>query len=432
MGDCMRSVGVEEELLLADADSGEPLAVSGAVLAAADRAASASAADGEESGHTFEAELQEEQVEFGTRPVTEMGELQEEILRWRAEAARHAAAAGAVVAAIGTSPLAVRPSMSPGHRYEWVSRQFGMTAQEQLTCGCHVHVSVESDEEGVAVLDRIRLWLPVLTAMSANSPFWQGEDTGYGSYRSRVWNRLPAAGPVDVFGSADHYHAEVRAMVESGVLRDKGMIWFDARLSASYPTVEVRVADVCLDASTPVLLAALVRALVETAAREWRAGEPPARVSTGLLRLASWQAGRSGLDGPLLHPETLREAAPEAAVDALYRHVGDALADSGDEEFVRAAIAGLLEHGNGARVQRSLLRSEGTWPRSSGTVRAGPRPASTGRPGACRADGERAAGRSGRPPVLVRRSTGRTAGPLGTPVRPVAFITDGTGASAGV
>ncbi|WP_328792500.1 MULTISPECIES: glutamate--cysteine ligase [unclassified Streptomyces] len=355
----MRSVGVEEELLLADADSGEPLAVSGAVLAAADRAASASAADGEESGHTFEAELQEEQVEFGTRPVTEMGELQEEILRWRAEAARHAAAAGAVVAAIGTSPLAVRPSMSPGHRYEWVSRQFGMTAQEQLTCGCHVHVSVESDEEGVAVLDRIRLWLPVLTAMSANSPFWQGEDTGYGSYRSRVWNRLPAAGPVDVFGSADHYHAEVRAMVESGVLRDKGMIWFDARLSASYPTVEVRVADVCLDASTPVLLAALVRALVETAAREWRAGEPPARVSTGLLRLASWQAGRSGLDGPLLHPETLREAAPEAAVDALYRHVGDALADSGDEEFVRAAIAGLLEHGNGARVQRSLLRSEG-------------------------------------------------------------------------
>ncbi|MFF4426407.1 glutamate--cysteine ligase [Streptomyces sp. NPDC001549] len=355
----MRSVGVEEELLLADADSGEPLAVSGAVLAAADRAATASAADGTESGHTFEAELQEEQVEFGTKPVTEIGELQEEILRWRAEAARHAAAAGAVVAAIGTSPLAVRPSMSPGHRYEWVSRQFGMTAQEQLTCGCHVHVAVESDEEGVAVLDRIRLWLPVLTAMSANSPFWQGEDTGYGSYRSRVWNRLPAAGPVDVFGSADRYHAEVRAMVESGVLRDEGMIWFDARLSASYPTVEVRVADVCLDASTPVLLAALVRALVETAARKWRAGEPPARVSTGLLRLASWQAGRSGLDGPLLHPETLRETAPEAAVDALYRYVGEALADSGDEGLVRAAIAGLLEHGNGARVQRNLLRSEG-------------------------------------------------------------------------
>ncbi|WP_030207820.1 glutamate--cysteine ligase [Streptomyces sp. NRRL S-87] len=354
----MRSVGLEEELLLADAETGEPLAVSSTVLAAADRAGAVDGGAGEE-GHAFESELQEEQLEFATKPVTQMGELFEEVVRWRAEAARHAATAGAVVAALGTSPLAVRPSRSPGHRYEWVSRQFGMTAQEQLTGGCHVHVSVDSDEEGVAVLDRIRPWLAVLTALSANSPFWQGEDTRYASYRSRVWNRLPAAGPVDLFGSADRYHAEVRAMVESGVLRDRGMIWFDARLSATYPTVEIRAADVCLDASSSVLLAALVRGLVETAAGEWRAGRPPSRVSTGLLRLASWQAGRSGLDGPLLHPDTFRSTEPEGAVDALYRHVGQALADCGDEEFVRAGIARLLEDGNGARVQRSVLRSEG-------------------------------------------------------------------------
>ncbi|MFD9570131.1 glutamate--cysteine ligase [Streptomyces sp. NPDC059982] len=356
----MRSVGVEEELLLADSDSGEPLAVSGAVLAAADRADAAGEGPGAAGeGHTFEAELQEEQVEFATKPVSDMGELQKEIVRWRAEAARHAATAGAVVAALGTSPLPVRPSMSPGHRYDWVARQFGMTAQEQLTCGCHVHVSVASDEEGVAVLDRMRPWLPVLTAMSANSPFWQGEDTRYGSYRSRVWNRLPAAGPVDVFGSAARYHAEVGAMVDSGVLRDKGMVWFDARLSATYPTVEVRVADVCLDASTPVLLAALVRGLVETSARSWKAGVAAPRVSTSMLRLASWQAGRSGLDGPLLHPETMRATSPEAAVEALLRHVGDALADSGDEHLARTQAARLLELGNGARVQRELLRSEG-------------------------------------------------------------------------
>ncbi|MFD6876376.1 MULTISPECIES: glutamate--cysteine ligase [unclassified Streptomyces] len=361
----MRSVGVEEELLLVDADSGEAMALSGAVLAAADRACApaggkgGAAGDGAE-GHTFEAELQKEQVEFATKPVTEMGELQEEIVRWRAEAARHAATAGGVVVAVGTSPLAVRPSISTGPRYEWVERQFGLTAQEQLTCGCHVHVSVESDEEGVAVLDRIRPWLPVLTAMSANSPFWQGEDSLYASYRSRVWNRLPSAGPVDVFGSADRYHEEVGAMVGTGVLRDTAMIYFDARLSASYPTVEIRVADVALHAGTPVLLAALSRALVETAARAWRAGDPPARISTSLLRLASWRAGRSGLDGPLLHPETMREAAPEAVVEALHQHVRDALVDVGDDELVRAGIAELLERGNGARVQRSLLRSRGS------------------------------------------------------------------------
>ncbi|GGZ64184.1 putative glutamate--cysteine ligase 2 [Streptomyces subrutilus] len=360
MGGGMRSVGVEEELLLVDARSGEPLALSDAVLAAADRSAGRHPASGEQQEHAFEEELQQEQVEFATKPVTEMGELLEEVTRCRAEAARHAASAGARVAALATSPVAVQPSINAGKRYEWVAEQFGMTAQEQLTCGCHVHVSVESDEEGVAVLDRIRPWLPVLTAMSANSPFWQGEDSGYGSYRSRVWNRLPSAGPVDVFGSPDRYHEQVAAMIDTGVLRDNGMIYFDARLSAAYPTVEVRVADVCLDASTPVLLAALVRGLAETASRAWRDGEPPARIGTSLLRLASWRAGRSGLDGPLVHPATMRETSPADAVGALYEHVREALVDHGDDERVREGIALLLERGNGARVQRELLRTEGS------------------------------------------------------------------------
>ncbi|MFJ2931539.1 glutamate--cysteine ligase [Streptomyces sp. NPDC087219] len=356
----MRSVGVEEELLLVRARSGEPLALAGAVLAAADRSAGRQVDDGGEPEHAFEKELQKEQVEFATKPVTEMGELQDEIVRCRSEARRHAASAGALVAALATSPLPAQPSLNPGKRYAWLGEQFGLTAQEQLTCGCHVHVSVESDEEGVAVLDRIRPWLAVLIALSANSPFWQGQDSKYASYRSRVWNRLPSAGPMDVFGSADRYHQQVRALLDTGVLRDEGMIYFDVRLSATYPTVEVRVADVCLEASTPVLLAALVRGLVETAARAWRAGEPPSRVSTSLLRLAAWRAGRSGLDGPLLHPETMREASAAEVVRALYAHVQEALVESGDDERVREGIAGLLERGNGARVQRELLSTYGS------------------------------------------------------------------------
>ncbi|MFC1231142.1 MULTISPECIES: glutamate--cysteine ligase [Streptomyces] len=355
----MRSVGVEEELLLVDPDSGEPVAASDAALAAADRRAGQHGRDGAKD-HRFEEELQKEQVEFATEPVTEMGRLQEEITRCRGEAARHADSAGARVVALATSPLAVEPSLSDGTRYRWLGEQFGVTAQEQLTCGCHVHVSVDSDEEGVAVLDRMRPWLAVLTAMSANSPFWQGQDTGYGSYRSRVWNRWPSAGPVEIFGSADRYHEQVTAMVETGVLRDEGMIYFDARLSASYPTVEIRVADVCLDASGPVLLAALARALVETSARAWQDGIPPDRIGAGLLRLASWRAGRSGLDGPLLHPETMRETPAADAVRALYRHVREALVDHGDDDLVREGIARLLEQGNGARTQRRLLEEEGS------------------------------------------------------------------------
>ncbi|MCK8681612.1 MULTISPECIES: glutamate--cysteine ligase [Streptomyces] len=349
----MRSVGVEEELLLVDSGTGQPCALSTAVLAAASR-------DPEGNEDVFESELQRQQLEFATRPQTDMGDLREEILRWRGEAGRHAEGLGASVAALATSPLEVSPTIGSGERYQWLKEHFGLTAQEQLTSGCHVHVSVESDEEGVAVLDRIRPWLPVLLAISANSPYWQGEDSAYASYRSRVWGRWPSAGPVEVFGSADRYHEQVADMVASGALRDTGMIYFDARLAQNYPTVEIRVADVCLDASTTVLLATLVRGLVETAARRWRDGEPPARHGVSLLRLASWRSARSGLEDELIHPATMRPAPAEAVVRALFDHVRDALEESGDVRPAQEALAELLKEGNGARVQRELLRRTGS------------------------------------------------------------------------
>lgn len=347
-----RTVGVEEELLLVDPDSGEPQALSAAVLALAESRA--------EGDSVFEPELHRQQLEFATRPQSDMGELAGEIRRCRAEAAEHATDLGAGVAALATSPLPVNPSIGAGERYRWLEQRFGLTAEEQLTCGCHVHVAVDSDEEGVAVLDRVRPWLPVLLAMSANSPFWQGRDSAYSSYRSRVWGRWPSAGPVEAFGTAARYHAQVRALLDTGVLRDQGMIYFDARLSHRYPTVEIRVADVCLDPADTVLLATLARGLVETAARAWRSGEPPAAFGVGVLRMAAWQAGRSGLEGRLLHPLTMR---PEPAADvlsALLAHTRDVLENSGDLGAAERALATLRRRGTGARVQRELLRRTGS------------------------------------------------------------------------
>ncbi|MEU6347465.1 glutamate--cysteine ligase [Streptomyces sp. NPDC046977] len=349
----MRTVGVEEELLLLDAESCEPRALSSAVLASARR-------DPTGTGEVFEAELQRQQLEFATRPQTRMQDVAAEIVRWRAEAARHAEKMGATVAALATSPLPVHPTLSTGKRYEWMREQYGLTTDEQLTCGCHVHVSVESDEEGVAILDRIRPWLPVLLAMSANSPFWQGKDSGYASYRSRVWGRWPSAGPVEIFGSAAQYHRLVDAMVATGALRDEGMIYFDARLSRTYPTVEIRVADVCLDPAATALMATLVRALAETAARQWRAGEPAPDPGVGLLRLSAWRAGREGLYGQLVHPATMRPAPAESVVRALFEHVREALEENGDLIPAQEALAQLLHTGTGAYIQRELLAEVGS------------------------------------------------------------------------
>ncbi|MFB8774377.1 glutamate--cysteine ligase 2 [Streptomyces broussonetiae] len=344
----MRTVGVEEELLLVGPETGEPQARSAAVLARASH---------EDAGQeVFEKELHEQMLEFATHPQSEMSALGAEIVRCRKEAARHAGEIGCAVAALATSPLPVSPSVGAGRRYRWMAEEYGIATHEQLVCGCHVHVSVESDEEGVAVVDRVRPWLAVLAALSANSPFWQGKDTSYNSYRSRVWQRWPSAGPTEVFGSAAQYDRRVADMLATGTILDDGMVYFDARLSRRYPTVEIRVADVCLHASTAVLVATLARGLVETAAREWRAGREPVDHSVSLLRLADWRAARSGLTGELLHPATMRPAPAAEVVRDLVDHTAEALADCGDLYRAREGCAELLRRGNGAQVQRGLLR----------------------------------------------------------------------------
>lgn len=342
----IRTVGVEEELLLVEPATGQPRAVSGAIIGGADP----------DDGQHLHTELQLEQLEIDTRPTSSLDELAGEVRRRRLAAAYAARAVGAEIAALGTSPLPVKPSLTPVSRYEWMAGEYGLTAAENLTCGCHVHVSVSSDEEGVGVIDRIRSWLPPLLAMSANSPFWQGRESGYASYRGRVWPRWPSAGPTGTFGSAQAYHSLVKTMVGSGVLLDEGMIYFDARLSRHYPTVEIRIGDVCLEADDAVMLAALVRALVETAARQWQAGEPPLEVPIEMLRLANWRASKSGLGGDLVHPTTLRPAPAKVVLETLLDHVTPALTDAGELATVRDMLDSLVDRGTGADQQRRIFR----------------------------------------------------------------------------
>ncbi|MFI0450578.1 glutamate--cysteine ligase [Actinomadura sp. 6N118] len=349
----LRTIGVEEELLLVDPVSGAPQAVSGAVIKYAKDHAGVTLSS--KRAEPFETELQREQLETGTAPRASLAELADDIRGGRQAAAEAARGVGAAVVALATSPVPVHPSITPSLRYRRMAYAYAQTADEQLTCGCHVHVNVDSPDEGVAVLDRIRLWLPPLLALSANSPFWQGRDTGYHSWRQQVWGRWPSSGPTELFESAKGYRAAVEAMLDSGALLDEGMIYFDARLSRHYPTVEVRISDVCLHADDTVLIAALVRAMVNTAVQAWRAGIPPDRVRTDLLKLAVWRASRSGLLDDLVHPVTRRPAPAQAVVQALVDHLTPALTASGDLDTVQRLLRKLLERGNGAQWQRQVF-----------------------------------------------------------------------------
>ena len=263
------------------------------------------------------------------------------------------------MAALGTCPVPVEPRTVADDRFATMSDRFGITTAENLTCACHVHVSVDSREEAIAVIDRIRPWLPTLIALSANSPFWQGKDTAYASYRTQAQSRWPTAGPTELFGSAQAYDELVASMVATNTVLDAGMLYFDARPSERYPTVELRVADVCLDAADTVLIAGLARGLVTTAATEWAAGEDAARVPVALLRLANWQASREGLAGDLLDPVTSRPRPARDVVGDLLEHVRPALRESGDEAAVAEAIEALLDRGTGADRQRATHQRTG-------------------------------------------------------------------------
>lgn len=340
---------MEEELLLVDARG---VAAPVAPLALAD-----APPDGD--GPAVSAEIQQEMLEIQTRPHSSMSALLADIVAGRDLADRLAARHGARAAALAMSPLRLRPHPTADPRYERMMERYGLTARGTLVCGCHVHVGIASREEGVAVLDRIRTWLPVLLALTTNSPYAGGIDTGHASYRFVVWHQWQSAGPTDLFGSVEAYDRFESLLVDTGVILDSGMLYLDARLSHKQPTIEVRVADVCLDARDTVVLAALVRALVETAVTAWRAGVPPIPMPSAALRLAEWQASLTGVTGRLPHPVTGVGGTAVDAVAALLSHTAPELDRAGDLALVRRGLARILRTGGGAGRQRLAFARRG-------------------------------------------------------------------------
>jgi glutamate---cysteine ligase / carboxylate-amine ligase len=352
----LRTVGVEEEFLLVDVD-GRPRPMSEQVLAESRDDSS----PGAEAGH----ELHQQQVETGTRPLVDLTALRADLVGRRRALAGSAQRQDVRIAALGTSPLPVDPIATVDPRYQRMMGDYGLTAQEQLTCGCHVHVGIESRADGVAAITAIRPWLSVILALSANSPFWQGEDTGYASYRRMVWDRWPGSGPTAGFADPQEYDATVTALLRSGVLLDDGMVYFDARLSSRYPTVEVRVADVCPDPDDAVLIAALCRALVDqaiadrtTADRTIAVGRWP-DVRVELLRGAAWRAARSGLDGDLVDAVTGIAVPAPVRVQQLVDLIEPALRRHGDLDAVESSLQRLLDRGTGATRQRAAYARQG-------------------------------------------------------------------------
>lgn len=342
-----RTVGVEEEFLLAEA-GGRLAPRAGEVLAAA------AAGPRLPPGVRLQRELPACQVEAATGVCTGMSELADHLRAARWALAAAARRSGLLLLSTGTPPGPVSGlRLTSGERYQRTAEIYAGAVRDYVSCGCHVHIGVPDRETAVAVVNHLRPWLPTLLALSANSPFHQGRDTGYDSWRAVLKSRFPVSGTPPYCASAAEYDAALDRLVDCGVLADRRQTFWLVRPSERFPTVELRVADAVPGTEDAVLQAALSRALVRTALTAVRQGHEARPVDDRVAAAALWSAARYGVPGTAVHPVEQRRMPATERVRELFALVAPALEQAGDLGPARAALARLLRAGTGAHRQRA-------------------------------------------------------------------------------
>ncbi|TXM94390.1 carboxylate-amine ligase [Methylobacterium sp. WL30] len=291
--------GIEEEYFLADAETrGTPRrSVKPFHVEAAERLP--------EAGR----ELLQCQVEVCTPPVTAFAEARDSLARQRGALADLAAEHELLIFAAGTHPVAdwSRQLPTKGDRYRGILRDVGLAGRRSLICGMHVHVEVPDPEARVDLMNRLLPFQPLLFALSASSPFWQGKPTGLTAYRLSAFGELPRTGLPELFADAAAYARYVRIMTEAGSIQDASFLWWSLRPSIKFPTLELRIADSCTRLADALTIAALFRCLVRCVVRRPDLNAGLDGVSRALADENLWRTQRSGVGAELI--DEAREAA---------------------------------------------------------------------------------------------------------------------------
>ncbi|WP_172806357.1 carboxylate-amine ligase [Aeromicrobium choanae] len=337
----MHRVGVEEELFVVD-HRGRLVPEAEAVLAAH---------RDHDPEHPLEHELFLQQVELKTSAHAAPDALRDDLVARRVAAVDAARSIGLDLVAVPVDVLGGDdPVVTPHPRYTRIVERFGELARTTMVCGMHVHVEVGEDD-AIRVIDTLRPWLPLLAALASNSPFTHGRDTRMASWRGHLRDTWPSAGVVEPFGDRRSYRLLVEQAIASGAAIDEHMVYLDARIATRYPTVEVRVADVCTEVDDALLVAELTRALVATIVTE---RTDPGSWRIDVLRDAGWRARRDALDGTLFDPLSGTFVPATRALDSLVTTVRAALRSAGTIDRVEAGVHRLLTYGTGAVRQRAV------------------------------------------------------------------------------
>jgi glutamate---cysteine ligase / carboxylate-amine ligase len=338
------TLGVEEEYQLVEPESGELR--SGSHLALA-----------EDRSGEVEGELQQTMLEIGTPVCRDSRELQVRLRERRFQAGTAAAAVGLEMLAVGMHPFSgwKAQQLTRTDRSRMLKERFRHIVRMEHICGMHVHVAVPDHFDRIVVMNTVRAYMPHLLSLSCSSPFHAGEDTGFSSFRTVDWRRFPLSGTPPHFESQEEHRRFMAELLRSGMIADERTVYWSVRPSPRYPTLEVRICDVCPRIEDAVCIAALARAVVIAAAEKLLpsiGSTLSAPLQDAMLRENEWYAAREGLDGVLTVPEHPEGQVPiRDAVSELVERVRPIAEELGDGEALNR-VAVILEHGTAADQMR--------------------------------------------------------------------------------
>jgi len=333
------TIGIEEELMIVD---GETQALVNAIEDLLEDA----------EGDEVKPELMESVLEIATKPAPDAAAAGEQLRALRGQVRALAAARGLAIGSAGTHPFALwedqRIVARP--RYRDLISALRFVARQELIFGMHVHVGLDDPDKAIHVANGMRVHLPVLLALSANSPFWRGDATGLQSVRTPIFRAFPRVGMPPHYGDWDDYVRQIAFMVDSGVMEDYTYLWYDVRPHPRLGTVETRVCDSQTRVEHTLGLAALIQAMVKELAEHFESGRPLSEYPWQMLDENKFLAARHGLEGELVDLPTSERVSTRELARRLLDRLREHARDLGSEAELDG-VEDLLERGNGASRQ---------------------------------------------------------------------------------
>jgi carboxylate-amine ligase len=346
------TIGIEEEFQMVDRSTGQLVPHIQTIL---------------EKGHALfgeqiKAEMLQPTVELISNILPDIPTARREMSRQRSRLAHLLEEEGLALMSAGTHPAAwwQDEPRTPYPRYIELEEEFQDVARSLLIFGLHIHVGVENQAQAVMLMNQLRTWLPHLLALSSNSPFWKGRQTGLKSYRSVIWRPFPRNGVPEVFPTWSDFDAYVRTLINTGCIDDGKRIWWDIRPHPFFSTIEFRICDMPATLKDTLAIAALCQALVAKVTLLNKTGLWLPMLSSHFIEENKWRAMRSGLDAQVIDFELGLRLSMRDSLHRLLDFVDDVVNDLGSRaeiDYLRSLLDGA--HGTGADQQLAIYQQTG-------------------------------------------------------------------------